>query len=45
MRVNKVARELPSKPNAARYDEYLMVLALREPTLLARNRISEPGRF
>lgn len=35
MRVNKVMRDLPAKPNAARYDEYLIVLALGDPALLA----------
>ncbi|MCC7162741.1 MAG: DNA primase [Anaerolineae bacterium] len=35
MRVKQSARELPTKPTAARYDEYLLVLALRDPTLLA----------
>lgn len=35
MRVKQAARELPTKPTAARYDEYLLVLALRDPTLLA----------
>lgn len=35
MRTNKVARELPTKPTAARYDEYLLVLLLQEPTLLS----------
>jgi DNA primase len=35
VRVNKVNRDAIAKPIAARYDEYLLVLALREPTLLA----------
>lgn len=35
VRVNKVVRDLPNKPNAARYDEYLLVLLLREPELLS----------
>lgn len=34
VRVNKGMRDLPTKPNAARYDEYMLVLALREPLLL-----------
>lgn len=34
IRVNKVARELPSKPTAARYDEYLLVLVFCDPRLL-----------
>lgn len=35
VRVNKIIRDLPTKPSAARYDEYLLVLTLREPTLLS----------
>lgn len=35
VRVNRVNRDAIAKPIAARYDEYLLVLALREPTLLA----------
>ncbi len=33
VRVKQVPRDLPSKPIAARYDEYLLVLLLREPAL------------
>ncbi len=35
VRVNKFIRDLPNKPLAARYDEYLIVMALRAPELLS----------
>lgn len=45
MRVNKVGRDSPTRPGAARYDEYLIVLALREPTLLAEIEFLSPDDF
>ncbi|MBI4670929.1 MAG: DNA primase [Chloroflexi bacterium] len=36
LRVNKIAKELPTKPQAARYDEYLIALALHAPDLITR---------
>jgi DNA primase len=45
VRVNKVARDVPSAPHAARYDEYLLVLALREPALLADIEFLTPEDF
>jgi DNA primase len=45
VRVNKSVRDLPTKPNAARYDEYLLVLALREPALLAEIEFLTPDDF
>lgn len=36
VRVNRAARELPARPNAARYDEYLIMLALRAPGSISR---------
>lgn len=35
VRVNRPARELPPRPSAAHYDEYLVTLALRAPDLIA----------
>lgn len=35
VRVNKVIKDLPMKPTAARYDEYLIVLALHSPDLIS----------
>jgi hypothetical protein len=45
VRVNKSARDLPNKPIAARYDEYLLVLALREPGLLSEIEFLSPDDF
>ena len=45
VRVNKTIRDLPHKPNAARYDEYLLVLALREPELLSEIEFLMPEDF
>jgi DNA primase len=36
VRVNKTARDLPTKPQAARFDEYLIALALHSPDLIER---------
>lgn len=35
VRVNKMVRDVPTKPLAARYDEYLILIALRAPELLS----------
>lgn len=45
VRVNKIVRDLPTKPSAARYDEYLLVLALREPALLSGIEFLTPEDF
>lgn len=37
MRVNTIVRDLPLRPSAARYDEYLLLLALREPDLVSHS--------
>ncbi len=36
VRVNKIVQELPAKPQAARFDEYLIALALHAPDLIER---------
>jgi DNA primase len=45
VRVNRPARELPARPNAARYDEYLIMLALRTPDLLNQVSFISPEDF
>jgi hypothetical protein len=45
VRVRQVIRDIPTSPNAARYDEYLLVLALREPTLLSQIEFLTPEDF
>lgn len=45
LRINKVMRDLPTKPNAARYDEYLIVLAFYEPSLLSEIEFLSPDDF
>lgn len=36
VRVNRLGQELPAKPQAARYDEYLIALAFHAPDLIER---------
>lgn len=45
VRVRQVVRDLPNKPTAARFDEYLLVLALREPDLLSDIEFLTPDDF
>ena len=45
VRVDRAAKELPSKPQAARYDEYLIASALHAPDLIEHVEFVTPDDF
>lgn len=45
VRVNSAARELPARPQAARYDEYFLELALHSPDLISHVEFVTPEDF
>lgn len=45
VRVDRAAKELPAKPQAARYDEYLIALALHTPDLIHQVEFVTPDDF